>query len=55
MINLPVQDTHNVKIRCKRIRVIDIKIYAKDTNGNLILDEVFREKLENNNNTFDNV
>lgn len=59
VLHLPVKNTHNVKIRCKRIRVIGIDIYAKDHEGNLILDEIFRadlrEKLEKNNNTIDNV
>lgn len=61
VFNLPIQNTHNIKIRSKSksIRVIDINIYAKDYDGKLILDEVFREdlrdRLENNNNTIDNV
>jgi len=53
VFNLPIQNTHNVKIKCKSIRVIDINIYAKDAEGKYILDGVFREKLrsqlENNN------
>lgn len=59
ILNLPIQHDHNVKIKCKCIRVIDINIYAKDSEGNLILDEVFRENLreslEKNNNTIGNV
>lgn len=59
ILNLPVQDTHNVSIRCKSIRVKDIDIYVKDSEGKFILDEVYSEKLrsqlENNNNTIDNV
>lgn len=59
ILNLPIQHDYNIKIKCKCIRVIDINIYAKDAEGNLILDEVFREdlreSLEKNNNTIDNV
>jgi hypothetical protein len=59
ILTLPVQNTHNVSIRCKSIRVKDIDIYVKDSEGKYILDEVYREKLrsqlENNNNTIDHV
>lgn len=55
ILNLPIQNTHNVSIRCKSIRVIDIDIYVKDSEGKFILDEIYREKLksqlENNNNS----
>jgi hypothetical protein len=59
ILNLPVQNTHNVSIRCKSIRVKDIDIYVKNEEGKFMLDEVYREnlrmQLENNNNTIDNV
>jgi hypothetical protein len=59
ILTLPVQNTHNVSIRCKSIRVKDIDIYVKDSEGKYILDEVYSEKLrsqlENNNNTIDHV
>jgi hypothetical protein len=59
ILTLPVQNTHNVSIRCKNIRVKDIDIYVKDSEGKYILDEVYSEKLrsqlEKNNNTIDNV
>jgi hypothetical protein len=59
IINLPVENTHNVLIRCQNIIVKDIDIYVKEENGNFILDRIYREKLrdhlENNNPTFDNV
>ncbi len=47
ILNLPVQNSHNVSIRCKSIRVKDIDIYVKDTEGKFILDEVYREELRN--------
>lgn len=59
VLKLPIQNTHSVKIKCKKIRVINIDIYVKDSDGKYILDEVYREnlrtQLENNNNTIDNV
>lgn len=59
IINLPIQNTHNVSIRCKRIRVKDIDIYVKDNEGNFILDEVHKEQLrnhfENKNNSSNHV
>ncbi len=59
ILNLPVQNSHNVSIRCKSIRVKDIDIYVKNDEGKFILDEIYREELriqlENNNNTIDNV
>jgi hypothetical protein len=59
ILTLPVQNTHNVSIRCKSIRVKDIDIYVKDSEGKYILDEVYCEKLrsqlENNNSTIDHV
>lgn len=55
ILNLPIQNTHNVSIRCKCIGVKDIDIYVKDSEGIFILDEIYREKLrsqlENNNNS----
>lgn len=55
ILNLPIQNTHNVSIRCKSIKLRDINIYAKDSEGNFILDEVHKEQLrnhfENNNNS----
>lgn len=55
ILNLPIQNTHNVSIRCKSIRVIDIDIYVKDSEGKFILDEIYLEKLrsqfDNNNNS----
>ncbi len=47
ILNLPVQNTHNVCIRCKKIRVNGIAIYVKDNEGKFILDEVYREELRN--------
>lgn len=59
ILNLPIQNTHNVSIRCKRIRVKDIDIYVKDNEGKFILDEIYKEKLnnhfENNNNSSNHV
>ena len=59
MLNLPVQNTHNVSIRCKSIRVKDIDIYVKDSEGKFILNEVYTEELknhfDNNNNSPNNV
>ena len=51
ILNLPIQNTHNVSIRCKGIRVIDINIYVKDSEEKFILDEIYREELRNH---FDN-
>lgn len=45
ILNLPVQNTHNVFIRCKSIRVTAIDIYVKDNEGEYILAEVYKEKL----------
>ena len=59
ILTLPVQNTHNVSIRCKSIRVKDIDIYVKDSEGKYILNEIYsenlRSQLENNNNTIDHV
>jgi len=59
ILNLPIQNTHNVFIRCKRIRVKNIDVYVKDNEGKFILDEIHREKLrnhfENNNNSSSHV
>jgi hypothetical protein len=59
ILNLPIQSTHNVSIRCKSIRVKHIDIYVKDSEGKFILDEIYREnlrsQLENNNNSKDRV
>jgi len=59
ILNLPIQNTYNVKIKCKSISVESINIYAKDSDGKFILDEIYsqnlRIQLENNNNTIDNV
>ena len=56
---LPVQNTHSVKIKCKNIIVESIDVYAKDSDGKFILDEIYsqnlRIQLEKNNNTIDNV
>lgn len=56
---LPVQNTHSVKIKCKNIIVESIDVYAKDSDGKFILDEIYsqnlKESLEKNNNTIDNV
>ena len=51
ILNLPVQNTHNVSIGCKSIRVIAIDIYVKDKEDKFILDEIYREELRNH---FDN-
>lgn len=59
ILNLPIQNIHNVSIRCKSIRVKDIDIYVKDSEGKYILDKIHKEnlrsQLEKNNNTIDNV
>ena len=59
ILTLPIQNTHNVSIRCKSIRVKDIDIYVKDSEGKYILNEIYsenlRSQLEKNNNTIDNV
>ena len=59
ILNLPIQNTHNVSIRCKSIRVKDVDIYVKDSEGKFILDKIYREnlrsQLENNNNSKDRV
>jgi len=59
ILNIPVQNTHNVFIRCKNIWVKGIYIYVKVSEGKFIRDEVYREnlrnQLENNNNTIDNI
>jgi hypothetical protein len=59
ILSLPIQNTHNVSIRCKSIRVKDIDIYVKDSEGKYILNEIYsenlRSQLEKNNNTIDNV
>jgi hypothetical protein len=59
ILTLPIQNTHNVSIRCKSIRVTAIDIYVKDSEGKYILDKIHKEnlrsQLEKNNNTIDNV
>jgi len=59
ILSLPIQNTHNVSIRCKSIRVEDIDIYVKNSEGKYILNEIYsenlRSQLEKNNNTIDNV
>jgi hypothetical protein len=45
ILNLPIQNTHNVSIRCKSIRVKDIEIYVKDNEGKYILAEVYKGDL----------
>lgn len=49
VLNLPVQDTHNIKIKCKNIRVEDLDIYVKDNNGEFKLDRDFRQELNKKN------
>lgn len=45
ILNLPVQNTHNVLIRCKSIKVSNIDIYVKDSEDKFVLAEVYKEKL----------
>jgi hypothetical protein len=45
ILNLPIQNTHNVKIKCKNIRVEQIDIYVKDNNGEFKLDRDFIAEL----------
>jgi hypothetical protein len=45
ILNLSIQNTHNVTIRCKSIRVKDIDIYVKNSEDKFVLAEVYREKL----------
>ena len=59
ILNLPIKNSHNVSIRCKNIRVKDVDIYVKDSEGKFILNEIYRENLRNqlekNNNSIDHV
>ena len=59
ILSLPVQNTHNVSIRCKSIKLKDIDIYVKDSEGKFILNEVYTEELrnhfDNNNNSSNHV
>ena len=45
VLNIPIQGTHNVKIKCKNIRVEEIDIYVKDNNGEFKLDRDFRAEI----------
>lgn len=45
ILNLPFQNTHNIAIRCKSIKVRDIDIYVKDSENKFILAQVYGEKL----------
>jgi hypothetical protein len=45
ILNIPVQNTHNVLIRCKSIKVSNIDIYVKDSEDKFVLAEVYKEKL----------
>lgn len=56
ILNLPVQNSHNISIRCKNIRVKDIDTYVKDNDGKFILEQIYRDKLRGQleNNTTDN-
>ena len=44
ILNLPIQGTHNIEIKCKRIRVESIDIFVEDE-GKLITDNEYREQL----------
>lgn len=43
-VNLPIQDSHNIEIKCKRIRVESIDLFVEDE-GKLIRDNEYREQL----------
>lgn len=45
ILNIPVQNTHNVLIRCKSIKVSNIDIYVKDSEDKFVLAEFYKEKL----------
>lgn len=47
ILNLPVLNTHNINIRCKKIIVQNIANYVKNNDGTFILDEIYREELIN--------
>lgn len=44
ILNLPIRGTHNVEIKCKRLRVESIDIFVENE-GKLIRDEEYREQL----------
>lgn len=51
LVNLPINHTHNIEIKCRSLRVDSIEIYVRD-NDVLIPDKEYkarlRERLENN-------
>jgi hypothetical protein len=51
VVNLPINNTHNIEIKCRALRVDSIDIYASD-NDVLIPDKEYkaqlRERLKNN-------
>lgn len=58
ILNLPIKNINNVKIKCKKIKVNHIDIYVRNNEGKYILDEVYRKdlraNLENNDNAVNN-
>lgn len=44
ILNLPVQNTYNVEIRCKKLRVESMDIFVEVDSG-LIRDDEYRDKL----------
>jgi hypothetical protein len=44
IVNLPIQGSHNIEIKCKRIRVEFIDIFVEN-DGKLILNKDYREQL----------
>ena len=44
ILNLPIRDTHNVELKCNKLRVESIDIFVENE-GKLILDEEYRELL----------
>jgi hypothetical protein len=47
ILNLPLKNSYNLKIKCQNIRADKFNIFTKDSDGSLILDEVFRANLKN--------
>ena len=47
ILNLPLNNSYNLKIKCQNIRADKFNIFTKDSDGSLILDEVFRANLKN--------
>lgn len=45
VVNFPVQNSHNIKIKCKEIYVEHLDIYVRNLDGKFILDKIHLEKL----------